>query len=48
MGFLTGSPMHALIKPLVLALAASLVLLAGCQDKHEPLKPTVAASASAN
>jgi hypothetical protein len=38
--------MHALIKPLVLALAASLALLAGCQDKHEPLKPTVAASAS--
>ena len=33
--------MKALIRPLT-ALACSMLLLAGCQDKHEPVKPTVA------
>jgi hypothetical protein len=34
-----------LIRPLAIALAACLMLLGGCQDKHEPVKPTVAARA---
>ena len=34
--------MKPLIRPLT-ALACCLLLLAGCQDKHEPVKPTVAA-----
>lgn len=36
--------MNQLIRPLALVLATSLLLLGGCRDKHEPVKPTVAAS----
>lgn len=36
--------MKTLIRPLT-AVACCLFLLAGCQDKHEPVKPTVAAPA---
>jgi len=36
--------MKTLIRPLT-ALACCLLLLAGCRDKHEPVKPTVAAPA---
>lgn len=36
------------MKPYLLALSAcALLVLGGCQDKHEPTKPTVAAQAPA-
>ena len=35
------------MKSFIAALSAcSLLMLGGCQDKHEPTKPTVAATAS--
>jgi|CXWL01.1.fsa_nt_gi hypothetical protein len=34
--------MKAPLRPLVLALAACLLLAGGCRDRHEPTKPTVA------
>ncbi len=36
--------MRHILRPLAIVLAASLVLLTGCRDKHEPVKPTVAAT----
>jgi hypothetical protein len=30
------------LRALLLALAACLLLLGGCRDRHEPVKPTVA------
>ena len=39
--------MRPLLRPFAIVLAACLVLLGGCRDKHEPVKPTVAASAVA-
>ena len=37
--------MNQLIRPLCAVLGAALLLLGGCRDKHEPVKPTVAAAA---
>lgn len=34
--------MKQLMRPLALALLTCLLLLGGCRDKHEPVKPTVA------
>lgn len=45
-GSLTGFPMKPLIRPLA-ALACCLLLLGACRDKHDPVKPTVAATAIA-
>ena len=36
--------MRPMFRPLVIALAACMLLLGGCRDKHEPVKPTVADS----
>jgi hypothetical protein len=34
--------MNTLLRPLAALLACGALLLAGCQDKHDPVKPTVA------
>lgn len=36
--------MNILLRALTGALAACLLMLGGCRDRHEPVKPTVAAS----
>jgi hypothetical protein len=38
--------MQRFLRPLT-ALACCMLLLAGCQDKHAPVKPTVAIAATA-
>ena len=38
--------MPTLARALAACLALSLILLGGCRDRHEPIKPTVAASAA--
>ena len=35
--------MKPLIRPLAAVAACCLLMLAGCQDKHEPVKPPVTA-----
>lgn len=39
---MTDIAMKQLICLFVLALSSCLLLLGGCRDKHEPVKPTVA------
>lgn len=39
--------MKTLLRPVAAALACA-TLLAGCQDRHDPVKPTVAASRPAH
>ena len=34
--------MKSLIRPLASLVACCVLLLGGCKDKHEPVKPTVA------
>lgn len=40
--------MKTLLRPVAAALACATLLLAGCQDRHDPVKPTVAASRPAH
>ena len=45
--FLTEAAMKPLLRPLTL-LVCCLLLLGGCRDKHDPVKPTVAVHLSAH
>jgi hypothetical protein len=39
--------MKTFFRPLAALLACAVVMLGGCQDKHEPVKPTVASASAA-
>ncbi len=45
--FLMKIAMKPLIRSSTLVACVFLLMLCGCRDKHEPLKPTVAASVAA-
>ena len=36
--------MNQLLRPLCAVLAVAMLMLGGCRDKHEPVKPTVVAA----
>jgi hypothetical protein len=42
-----GSTMNYLLRPFAAIAAACMLLLAGCEEKHEPSKPTVASQRAA-
>jgi len=39
--------MKTFFRPLAALLACAALVLGGCQDKHEPVKPTVASASTA-